>query len=74
MDGAAYAGLDYVATSGTLTFNPGDTVATITVELLATDPDPSKYFSIQLSNASANAVLANNWANGYWYYDYGWGW
>ena len=74
VDGSAYAGVDYVGTSGTLTFNPGDTVATITVELLAIDPAPNKYFSIQLGNASPNAMLVNNWANGYWYYDYGGGW
>ena len=49
-------------------------VATFTVELLATDPSPYKYFSIQLSNASPNAMLVNDWANGYWYYDYGGGW
>lgn len=70
-DGYAIADLDYIATWGTLTFNPGETLQMITVELLATDPDPYKYFSIQLSNASTNALLANNWANGYWYYDYG---
>ncbi len=40
VDGSAYAGVDYVATSGTLTFNPGETVATFTVELLALDPSP----------------------------------
>ena len=73
-DGYAIADVDYLATSGTLTFNPGETLQMITVELLAFDPDPYKYFSVQLSNASTNALLANNWANGYWYYDWGWGW
>ena len=73
VDGTALAGVDYFATSGTLTFNPGETTLTITVALIATDP-ADKYFYIQLSNASANALLMNEWAAGYWYYDYGyWG-
>jgi hypothetical protein len=33
-DGLAVAGVDYTASSGTLTFNPGDTSATFTVPLL----------------------------------------
>jgi hypothetical protein len=70
VDGSALADLDYVAQSGTLTFNPGDTTQTITVQLLAQDP-ADKYFSIHLSNASANALLMNEWASGSWYYDSG---
>jgi chitinase len=72
MDGTAAADLDYVATSGTLTFNPGDTTQTITVTLLSLDPSPDKYFCVQLSNPSANASLVNNLGLGFWYYDYGW--
>jgi hypothetical protein len=70
VDGTALAGVDYLATSGTVTFNPGDTVQTITVQLLALDP-ADKFFSIHFSNASANALLTNEWAYGYWYIDYG---
>src|SRR5262249_1509531 len=39
-DGTAHQGTDYVATSGTLTFAPGQTVQTITVPVLA-DPTNS---------------------------------
>ncbi len=41
-----------------------------------TDPTsaPDKYFSVHLSGASTNALLVNQSATGYWYYDYGWSW
>jgi large repetitive protein len=70
VDGSAVRDVNYVFQSRTLTFNPGDTVQTITVQLLTLDP-ADMYFSIHLSNASANALLTNEGANGYWYYDYG---
>jgi hypothetical protein len=71
MDGTAIAGVDYVATSGTLTFVRNEmTVLMITVEVL--DPTSvDKYFSVHLSGASTNALIANEAAYGYWYYDYG---
>ncbi|HYE50843.1 MAG TPA: Calx-beta domain-containing protein [Azospirillaceae bacterium] len=49
-DGTATAGQDYVQTSGTVTFAPGETVATVTVALLAdavTEPDEG--FVLQLT-------------------------
>ena len=68
-DGTAIAGLDYVATSGTLTFAPGETTKTITVASL--NPTAvDKSFSVQLSGASANALITNEWATGYSYYGY----
>jgi hypothetical protein len=73
VDGSAVAGTDYVAQGGTLTFQPGETVQMITIELLNFDP-AEKSFSIHFSNASPNALLTYQGANGYWYYDYGWGW
>src|SRR5439155_15969217 len=56
-DGSAIAGKDYVATSGTLTFNPGDTMKTITVPVNGdrTDED-DEYFSVNLSGATNAAV------------------
>jgi hypothetical protein len=71
LDGTAVADIDYLATFGTLTFNPGDTMQTITVQLINTAPS-DLYLLVQLSNPSANSVLVNEWATGYWYYDYGW--
>ena len=69
VDGTAIAGVDYVATSGTLTFAPGETTKTITVDVL--DPTAvDKSFSVHLSGVSTNALIANEWATGYWYYGY----
>ena len=57
-DGTALAGSDYVATSGTLTFTPGQTSQTITVAVTADGPPESdESFAVTLSNA-ANAVIA----------------
>jgi len=58
-NGSAIAGDDYYATSGTLTFNPGQTSLTITVTVIGDPmPDPSEMFYVILSNAT-NASLAN---------------
>jgi hypothetical protein len=64
-DGTAIAGADYVATSGTLTFAPGERFKTITVEVLNPTETPGKYFYVQLSGASANARIWDEWAFGY---------
>jgi hypothetical protein len=57
-DGSATAGSDYVATSGTLTFNPGVTTQTITVNVNG-DPTPeaNETFFANLSSP-ANATIA----------------
>jgi hypothetical protein len=56
-DGSAVAGTDYVAASGTLIFNPGDTSQTFKVYTL---PDaslgPSAAFFVNLSNASGATI------------------
>ena len=58
-NGTAIAGEDYLATSGMLTFAPGETTKTITVEVLGdTTPEPNETFSVNLSGASANASIA----------------
>ncbi|HEY7326286.1 MAG TPA: cellulase family glycosylhydrolase [Gemmataceae bacterium] len=58
-DGTAVAGTDYVAQSGTVTFAPGQTQATILVTIFA-DPNAKKNlnFYLQLSNP-VNAVLGS---------------
>ena len=54
-DGPGYAdaGLDYVATSGTLTFAPGETTKTFTVQTLVdAEVEYDEYFFVRLSNPS----------------------
>jgi hypothetical protein len=60
-DGSAtVADSDYLATSGTLTFAPGQTTATITVTVLKDRTvTPSEYFYVNLSNPSADALIAD---------------
>ncbi|WP_013320741.1 PQQ-dependent sugar dehydrogenase [Gloeothece verrucosa] len=50
-DGPAKAGLDYTATSGTLTFLPGETSKTINVNILNDNTNENtEYFTVNLSN------------------------
>lgn len=60
VDSTAVSGINYTATSGTLTFNPGDTVKTITVSII-NDNILNTYnkFFIQLKNP-VNCVLGSN--------------
>lgn len=52
-NGSAIAGSDYVATSGTLTFAPLETIKTVSIQILADDNynEPSETFRINFSNA-----------------------
>jgi hypothetical protein len=65
-DGTAVAGADYAAASGTLTFLPGETSKTITVELLNAD-FADRSFYVNLSGAT-NAPVVTGLAAAYWYY------
>lgn len=59
-DGTAIAGEDYLATFGTLSFAPGETTKTITVEVLGdTTAEPDESFYVLLSGASTNASIAD---------------
>jgi Calx-beta domain len=52
------AGNDYVAQSGTLTFNPGETTKTITVVVLGdTVDEPNETFFVNLTTASNATIL-----------------
>jgi hypothetical protein len=82
-DGTAVAGIDYVATSGSLTFAAGETTKTITVEVIGNiEPEPNKDFLVILSGASSNAHIDRAGKgtiyddDGYYDddYDIGWGW
>jgi hypothetical protein len=57
-DGTAVAPADYTATSGTLTFTPGETEQTISVPIVADDVDElDETFFVHLSNASGATIL-----------------
>jgi hypothetical protein len=57
-DGTALAGSDYVATSGTATFAPGETVKNVVVTLLPdATVEPQETFSLGLSNPQGGTLL-----------------
>ncbi len=59
-DGTAVAGEDYVAASGTVTFAPGETTATLQVEVIAdTVPEDEEAFSVLLSNATGGVLTSS---------------
>ena len=63
-DGTATSPSDYTATSGTLTFNPGDLTKTVTVAVVGdTSDEPDEDFSVRLSNP-VNATLNRSLASG----------
>ena len=63
-DGTATAGDDYTATSGTLTFAPGDVAKTVSVPILDDlHDDDGETLTLALSNAS-NARIADGTATG----------
>ena len=63
-DGTALAGSDYTATSGTLTFAPGETEKTVSVPVLEDDHDEgSETLTLRLTSASG-ATIADGEATG----------
>jgi hypothetical protein len=63
-DGGATAGSDYAAASGTLTFAPGETNKTITVDVIGDRlPEANETFCVNLSGAT-NAAIADGHAVG----------
>ena len=64
-DGTAIAGADYLATFDTLTFAPGETTKTFTVEVLPdATGEPDETFSVNLSGASSYAFVADGQGRG----------
>src|SRR5262249_5206404 len=61
-DDSAKAGEDYIATSGTLTFAPGETSKTFTVVIKGDRMrEPDESFYVWLSDCSSNAHLWHNY-------------
>ena len=59
-DGTAKAGEDYTATSGTMTFEPGEVVKSFAVPILNDAlPEPAKSFRVTLSNPTGGGVLGS---------------
>jgi Calx-beta domain len=57
-DGTATAGSDYVASSGTVSFAPGETTKTIAVAILGDSvPEPDETFFVNLSSPAGATVL-----------------
>ncbi|MEC4983930.1 MAG: Calx-beta domain-containing protein, partial [Oscillatoria sp. PMC 1076.18] len=60
-NGDAIANNDYTPTSGTLTISPGETSATVSVEILQDEiNEPDETFNLNLSNPSNNARFGDN--------------
>lgn len=60
MDRTALAGVDYLATAGSLTIPKGDLTGTIAIPVIGdTLPEPDRIFSVELSNA-ASAPMADS--------------
>jgi hypothetical protein len=70
---ATTANNDYLAAFGTLTFAPGETTKTITVEVVGNNtPEPDKTFYVNLSGTSTNALVARGQGVGTIMDDDGW--
>jgi hypothetical protein len=81
-DYTALEGIDYVAASGTLTFAPGETYKSFTVDVIGNtlaEPDKHFYVNLDLSGVPASVSRTETSFTGAiadddGYYDYGWGW
>ena len=59
---SAQPGVDYTATSGTLTFADGETLKTVRVTLLKTSPQPLQKFTMLLNSPTGGAQLTHSQA------------
>jgi hypothetical protein len=72
-DGSAIAGEDYLAAFGTLTFAPGETTKTITVEVVGdATPEGTDLFFVNLSGGTANLSVDDGQGYGWIQDDDGW--
>ncbi len=63
--GTAKSGSDYVHTAGTLTFAAGETLKTITVQIVGDEQDePAETFTVSLNTPTGGAVIARSSATG----------
>jgi hypothetical protein len=59
-DGTATTPSDYAASQGTVTFAPGETTKTVTVQVSGdTTVEPDETFSVNLANVTGNATIAD---------------
>ncbi|HEX2834333.1 MAG TPA: IPTL-CTERM sorting domain-containing protein [Thermoanaerobaculia bacterium] len=64
-NGSATAGSDYVAASGTVTFNTGESSKNVVITVNGdTTFEPNENFFVTLTNASVNATIADNSGTG----------
>ncbi len=64
IDGTAKAGEDYIAKTGTVTFNPGETTKTVVIDVIGdARREADETFNLELFGAS-NALLDDWWALG----------
>jgi hypothetical protein len=64
-DGSATTPSDYAAGQGTLTFAPGETAKTVTVQVNGdTTVEPDETFNVNLANPTGNATIADGQAVG----------
>ena len=63
-DGTAWAGADYTAASGTLTFAADETSRTVSVTLLDDTHDDDETFALQLSDEAATGIGTRALAHG----------
>jgi hypothetical protein len=65
VDGTAKSGSDYVAKTGTLTFNPGETTKTITIAVNGdSKKEADETFQLELHGNSSNSVFIKSWGVG----------
>jgi hypothetical protein len=64
-NGTAIAPSDYSASTGTVTFAPGETARTVTVQVKGdTRKEPDETFRVNLSHAAGNVTIADGHATG----------